>query len=84
MAKPIRKKPSKHLVTIGAHVPAHTKMTLQAMADAQNITMYKLLQDLLEEKAAEFEEEINALKRGESTGEELEDTLVDDGEDLLS
>ena len=68
-----RRNKGKSLVTIGAHVPMTTKLTLQAMADSQGITMYKLLQDLLEEKANEFEESINALKRGESTPDPLED-----------
>lgn len=57
-----KKKASKHLVTIGAHVPMSTKISLQALAESKNISLYKLLQEILEKESEDFENAIESLK----------------------
>ena len=62
-----KKKSSKQLVTVGAHIPLAIKVALQAIANCQGITMYKLLQRTLEEKAKEAE----SLESNSNTDEDL-------------
>lgn len=79
-------KKSKDLVPVGTHVPLTTKMTLQAMAESQDTTVYALIQEWIEERVAEYGAEIDALKE-KPTAAEIETPerpTCSDDEDLLS
>lgn len=78
-----KKKASKNLVPVGTHVPMTVKLTLQAMAESQNQSMYEFLQETLLGMAADYDEELDKLKskKGDTT---TKNSGSDDGEDLLS
>lgn len=77
--KPAKKaKATKNLVPIGTHVPMETKMTIIALAESQNKSVYELLQEKITEIADEYGAELDALrKRAPDAGSD------DNGEDLL-
>lgn len=56
-------KATKNLVHVGTHVPMTTKMTLQAMAESQDKSLYELLQEVAIDMAAKYEGEIEELRK---------------------
>lgn len=68
---------SKHLVPVGTHIPSADKITLQAIAESENKSVYIVLQELIKAKIDSFEESIESDK-GPS------DIASEDDSDLLS
>lgn len=71
-------KKSKDLVPVGTHVPLVTKMTLQAMAESQNTTVYALIQEWIEREVSEYSAQIDELKEVKPVTESLEGESDDD------
>lgn len=74
------KKPSKHLVPVGTHVPMTTKLTLQAIAESENKSVYEIVQELVQGRVDQYNKELEKLKGKKVTPAKVDD----DGEDLLS
>ena len=77
----MRGKKTQNLVPIGTYVPEATKLTIQALSESQNKTVYELLQDKVKEMAAEFEDSIRALNN--PTNENTGDGEIKNDSDLL-
>jgi hypothetical protein len=56
-------KATKNLVHVGTHVPMTTKMTLQAMAESQDKSLYELLQEVAIDMAEKYEAEVEELRK---------------------
>lgn len=84
-----KKKTSKHLVPIGTHVPMGVKLTIIALAESQDMSVYELLQEKITELADDYDKELEALReKNPPPPPALEDRgndgIEDNGEDLLS
>ncbi len=83
-----KKKTSKHLVPIGTHVPTEVKMTIIALAESQDMSVYELLQEKITEMAEAYDKELNSLREKTPPPAPLEDRgndgIIDNGEDLLA
>lgn len=60
--KTTRKKQTRNLVPIGTHVPMDTKLTIEALAQSQNKSVYELLQETIVGLAAGYNAQLEALK----------------------
>lgn len=74
------KKTSKNLVAIGTHVPLTTKMTIQAIAESQNKSVYEVLQEAILKLEQEYNQELEKLNKKEEKKSAVKKT---DDSDLL-
>lgn len=66
---------SRNLVPVGTHVPLTTKITLQALAESQNKTVYEILQEVIMELTEQYDKELDALKKEKAPTQDSSDLL---------
>lgn len=79
--KPRKKKATKNMVPVGTQLPFISKLTLEAIAEGQDKSVYEYLQDLILKDIAAHEKEMEKLKKRKAPPAVVEE---DNGEDLLS
>ncbi len=74
-----KRKKTSHLVPIGTQIPMEMKLSIQAIAESQNKSVYEFLQDVLKVEVENYEELLVELKQKQDQVE----TQVEDESDLL-